>query len=53
LQRRLPGALDQVTQFSMGVLADGKQKEVARDDQLSADARGAGGDQEQGADAGV
>ncbi|MDX2234321.1 MAG: molybdate ABC transporter substrate-binding protein [Hyphomonadaceae bacterium] len=26
----LPGALDQVTQFSMGVLADGKQKEVAR-----------------------
>jgi molybdate transport system substrate-binding protein len=26
----LPGELDQVTQFSMGVLADGKQKEVAR-----------------------
>ncbi len=26
----LPGALDQVTQFSMGVLSDGKQKEVAR-----------------------
>lgn len=26
----LPGALDQVTQFSMGVLADSKQKEVAR-----------------------
>lgn len=26
----LPGALDQVTQFSMGVLADGKQTEVAR-----------------------
>lgn len=25
----LPGALDQVTQFSMGVLTDGKQKEVA------------------------
>ncbi len=26
----LPGELDQVTQFSMGVLADGKQQEVAR-----------------------
>lgn len=26
----LPGELDQVTQFSMGVLSDGKQKEVAR-----------------------
>jgi molybdate transport system substrate-binding protein len=26
----LPGELDQVTQFSMGVLSDGKQKDVAR-----------------------
>jgi len=26
----LPGALDQVTQFSMGVLSDSKQKDVAR-----------------------
>ena len=26
----LPAELDQVTQFSMGVLSDGKQKEVAR-----------------------